>query len=156
FLFYPENKVWMPHRSKTVFSLERSGEVFLANLDSYISSVDLNSYQNKKQFDEVILEYPENATHKDTAFWNSKRPVPLTPYDSNTYAYFDSIDQKKYIERTLQVGEHLYYGKLSYSFVDLDLRKFTDVNQHEGLRVGIGGHTNEKLSDRIFIGAYMG
>lgn len=156
FIYYPEERRWFPSRSKTLVTIERSGEYFLATLNTYITNVNLHSFLNKKNFDEVILEYPDYAPQQDTSFWNSKRATPLTPYDSNTYIYYDSADQKKFIQRSLQFGEHLYYGNLSYKMVDLELRKFIDANQHEGVRIGIGGHTNEHFSERFTVGAYVG
>jgi hypothetical protein len=156
FKYYPEYKVWFPDRAKTIASVEKSGERFTAILNTYIFDVDLNTFLNKKIFDEVTLEYPYEAINKDEEFWKEKRRESLTPYDSNTYIYYDSADQKKFIYRTLKFGEHLYHWRIPYKFIDIDLKRIVDLNRFEGVRIGFGAHTNEKFSDKYILGGYIG
>jgi hypothetical protein len=85
-----------------------------------------------------------------------KRKTPLTLYDSNTYVYYDSADQKKFIQQTLKFGEHLYYGVIQYKFLDLVLKRFADINRVEAVRIGFGAHTNRHFSEQFVLGGYFG
>lgn len=157
FQYFQEDKVWFPKRTKTLVAVERSDEIFIATVNTYVSNIDLKSFVNKKQFDEVVLEYPAYANKQDEEFWNKNRAVPLTPYDSNTYIYYDSADQKKFIQRSSELGQNLYYGFITYKKIfDIELKRILDYNQLEGVRIGFGGHTNENFSQRIRLGAYGG
>src|SRR5690606_20588554 len=40
-------------------------------------------------------------------------------------------------------------------FIDVDLRYLIKFNQYEGIRTGLGGQTNEKLSDRYRMNGYV-
>ncbi|MGJ8665024.1 MAG: DUF5686 family protein [Patiriisocius sp.] len=46
-------------------------------------------------------------------------------------------------------------GFYPISFFDVDLKYIIKYNNYEGLRLGIGGVTNDKLSDRYKIGGYF-
>ena len=156
YTFYPEHNVWFPSRTKTTAMVDKSGEIFVVTLDSYLSDLTFNSFTRKKDYDETVLEYPEYASRQDETFWKEKRKVPLTPVDENTYLHYDSIDQKKFIQRTLKFGENLYYNFITYEFLDIDLNKILNINQLEGIRIGFGAHTNEKFSEVFKAGGYIG
>jgi hypothetical protein len=154
--YYPEEDFWFYDRTKTIAEVEKSGESFIAALDNYVFNVNPKSYHPKKKFNEVILEYPSYASKQNDSFWIEKRRAPLTLYDSNTYVYYNSADQKKYIRRTLKFGEHLYYGVIEYNSIDLDLNRFIDFNRVEAVRVGFGAHTNDQFSKQFKTGGYFG
>ncbi len=46
-------------------------------------------------------------------------------------------------------------GYYPISFFDLDLRYLIKYNNYEGIRLGFGGITNEKLSDKFRVGGYL-
>ncbi len=46
-------------------------------------------------------------------------------------------------------------GFYPISFFDVDLRYFIKYNNYEGIRLGFGGITNHKLSDKFRIGGYL-
>lgn len=46
-------------------------------------------------------------------------------------------------------------GFYPIGFFDIDLRYFIKFNNYEGLRLGIGGVTNDRFSDRFKIGGYF-
>ncbi|WP_271855203.1 DUF5686 family protein [Patiriisocius marinus] len=46
-------------------------------------------------------------------------------------------------------------GFYPIGFFDIDLKYIVKFNSYEGLRLGVGGVTNEKLSDRYKIGGYV-
>jgi len=154
--YIKEKQQWFPARTKTIYKVDQNGQYFTGTLDSYFYNIDLNYFSKIKDYDEVVLNYPPHANQQNEDFWKSNRPAPLTTKDSNTYQYYNSVDQRKLIQRSLGIGEDLYYGTFRYKMLNVDLKRLLDVNQLEGLRIGFGTHTNEKFSDRFIIGGYVG
>jgi hypothetical protein len=104
--FYPVNKtVWMPASMKFGFTggffSFRFGGYFIAIYKDY----DLNPTITKNEFNEV-LRIPKEANKRDTAYWDTIRPIPLTTEEKTDYKkkqvladkrqskpYLDSIDR---------------------------------------------------------------
>jgi hypothetical protein len=104
--FYPVNKsVWMPASMKFAFTGGffgfRFGGYFIAIYKDY----DLNPVITKNEFNEV-LRITKEANKKDTAYWDTIRPIPLTAEEKTDYKkkqvladkrqskpYLDSIDR---------------------------------------------------------------
>ena len=150
---------WVPSQTKTVAVMDKIGSkeiTVFATQKTYISGVVFNPKLKRKKFNEVVLEYEHNADGKEETFWQKVRKEPLTESDKNTYTYFDSLDQKKRLERFLTAGEKIYYGQIPYKIFNIDLNKVHTVNPLEGYRFGLGGHTNSKFSERFVLGAYGG
>jgi hypothetical protein len=113
-------------------------------------------YQNK-DFDERVLSYyDEEAYTKDSIFWESVRREPLTVTEANTYKYFNDNLNTLVLQKVLNLGQNIYFGRLSIGFVDFDLNKFLNHNRVEGTRFGIGGKTNHHLSDDYKIFGFLG
>lgn len=66
------------------------------------SNYNFNPNFTQKTFTNEILSFEENATKKDTVFWNKLRPVPLTKEEVTDYKVKDSIKtirkSKKYLD----------------------------------------------------------
>jgi hypothetical protein len=154
--FYADKVTWFPARTKTVIVFSKGTEKYIANGNSYIYDVNLNEFLNKKAFNEVILNYSENANQKDEQYWRIVRREPLTHADSITYYYFESFKYKKDIGNFLTFGEKIFYGELPFRKIDIDVNRLLTFNNVEGTRIGFGAHTNEKYSDKIKFGGYIG
>ena len=66
------------------------------------SDYDFNPDFTEKTFTNEVLSFEKDATKKDTAFWNTLRPVPLTKEETQDYSLKDSIKtirkSKKYLD----------------------------------------------------------
>ena len=98
------------------------------------------------QFDECILSYDDQAIKKDTNYWNQIRQIPATVTDKNTYQYFENGINPLLLQKFLNLGQNIYFGKLTIDAVNLDLNKVLNHNRVEGIRLGIGGSTNYRFS----------
>lgn len=149
---------WFPYQNKTeVISYKGIAIVnFKATMTSYIKDVRLNQELDYYDFDETILKLPPFADQREEAFWQKNRTVPLTIADSNTYQYFSENDSKKRLQEVLQLGERVYYGFIPLGKVNLDLTKVLHFNEVEGVRLGLGLYTNEKLWTNKSVGGYLG
>jgi hypothetical protein len=109
-----------------------------------------------KEFDERILSYKENAIEKDTNFWNQMRMEPATKEDKNTYKYFLNGLNPLLIQKLLNVGQNVYFGKFTAGAFDFDLNKVLNHNRAEGLRIGLGGNTNYRYSETWQLSGFLG
>lgn len=113
---------------------------------SYLSDVRINIPIDKKEFSGWNVRITEQATSKDSAFWNNNRYMPLSPVEANTYRVIDSIGETMHFDRYLDLLEKVSVGRFPFSYVDLDLKKTLLYNKYEGLRLGTGIFTNSIFS----------
>jgi len=109
-----------------------------------------------KEFDERILSYQEKSIEKDTNYWNQIRMEPASLEDKNTYAYFLNGLNPLLIQKVLNLGQNVYFGKLTAGAFDFDLNKVLNHNRAEGLRIGLGGNTNFRFSEIWQLSGFIG
>jgi hypothetical protein len=102
----------------------------------------------------VSIEIKDDAINKPESFWNRYRKDSLDSRGQNTYSALDSISIKKRIESRIRFGRKVINGYFPLGFVDLNLRKIFSYNNYEGIRLGLGGVTNEQFSRKYRIEAY--
>src|SRR5690606_237818 len=96
-----------------------------------------------------------DATSRSTAYWDSERPLALSPAEAKTYVNLDSLQDNRSFGRTLKLGY-----LLSQSYVNAGPVEFGPVehaysfNDLEGNRIRIGGRTTRGLSERLYAEAY--
>ena len=115
-----------------------------------------NQHFNGKQFDERILSYKDDAIEKDSNYWNQISPEAATLTDKNTYLYFQNGINPILLQKFLNLGQNIYFGKLTVGKFDFDLNKVLNHNRAEGLRIGLGGKTNYKFSKIWQFSAFIG
>lgn len=116
-----------------------------------------NEHYRNKDFDERILSYyDEDAYTEDSIFWESVRREPLNVTEANTYKYFNDNLNTLVLQKVLNLGQNIYFGRLPIGIINFDLNKFLNHNRVEGTRIGIGGETNHRLSDVYKISGFFG
>ncbi|MEO8762013.1 MAG: DUF5686 family protein, partial [Bacteroidia bacterium] len=160
-----EGKQWCPVQlntdwiwNKVVASNKDSTKK--ANLKSvsrtYIKDIVLNPELKKKLFSEVEVEMGKHADKQDETFWNQYRTDTLNSKDKATYHSIDSIGKANNFEKKFMILEALLTNKIPIKFIDLNLDKILKFNNYEGTRLGLGAHTNNKLSKWFTVGGYAG
>ncbi len=131
-----------------------------ANLKSvsrtYIKDIALNPELKKKIFSEVEVEMGKHADRQDEAFWNQYRTDTLNDKDKKTYHVIDSVGKANNFEKKFMFLEAVLTNKIPIKFIDLNLDKILKFNNYEGTRLGLGIHTNHKLSKVFTVGGYAG
>ena len=97
-----KNKIW----SLFSQSIDFKAGMFGFNMDGRVTAVysnyDFQPNFSKQTFTNEVLSFEDNATKKDTLFWNKLRPVPLTFEEVKDYKLKDSIKvirkSKKYLD----------------------------------------------------------
>jgi hypothetical protein len=154
-----QNNTWFPNKYKTDIHLYNLG-VGNARLHlsghSYIFDVERTTRLHPENFSEIVLEYDSTAIHFPDSLWNKYRQQQLTSKDKKTIAYYDTKTLSRRQKELLRFGERLYLGQFPLAFVNLDLNKIFSLNYLEGLRLGLGMHTNQNFSKKWQLGGYAG
>lgn len=88
-------EVWMPFSNNYTFTFDVLGFKGGGNYVSMNSNYQLNPDFGPNFFSNNLLQIKEGANKKDTAYWNSYRPVPLTAVEQRDYVWRDSINTIK-------------------------------------------------------------
>ena len=121
---------------------------------SYLSNISINKDIADKEFDEVAVSYAPDAGQKEEAYWKQARTDTLTRQEKTTYKVVDSVGKKLKLDQKVKIIEALFDGKYPLGPVNIDLGTILNFNDYEGFRVGLGAHTNEKVSKLLSIGGY--
>ncbi len=126
--------------------------------DFLISETDYFDFQfntnPQVKHNQASIEIDPEANARSEDYWNTYRTSAITQKDLNSFPVIDSIVKAQNIARRINVIKSFNLGYYPLSFFDLDLTYPIKYNNFEGLRLGIGGLTNEKLSKRFRIEGY--
>ena len=123
---------------------------------SQIYNVDFNpsiSYDSIN-YDKVYLD--QISIRNSDPILKIARLDSLNIREKNTYLFMDSIGKKYKFDYWAELYPKFIVGKIPINFLDIDLSKVYGYNRYEGPRLGIGLYTNEKLSDFISLGGFVG
>lgn len=149
---------WYPYETYTRLGTRQGiGKIsFLANAYTQIQNLNTQPNFSNESFDETILNYPASADENGNQSWEKIRPWPLTSADSATYKYYVEADKNKFIQKSLRLGENLYFGFFPIGKINFIMNRFVDFNKIEKVRLGFGIETNPKFSEKNKIGMYVG
>ena len=123
---------------------------------SYIRDIELNPELVKRQFSNIEVDVDPNAHDRSEDYWSRYRTDSLSERDRKTYAFMDSVGREANFDRIARTFETVMTGKIPVKFIDFDIDKFLRYNQYEGFYLGLGIHTNDRLSRRFKIGGFWG
>jgi len=121
---------------------------------SYLSDIVLNPEFRKSQFNFIEVDVQPDAYRQSEEVWNKYRVDSLTIREINTYRVIDSMGKANDFDKLGRQMDALLNGKFSLGPVDLELDRILRINRHEGLRLGAGFQSNDRLSQRLQFGAY--
>jgi len=102
----------------------------------------------------VAIEVREDALDKPDSFWRDYKKDTVDVREKPTYRALDSIVAKEKIDKKLRFGRKIINGYIPFGPIDLDLRYLLSFNNYEGFRLGLGGITNDRFSDKYRIEGY--
>jgi hypothetical protein len=123
---------------------------------SYIRDVVLNPEKIRREMDLLGIDVEPGSHQKPESFWNGYRIDTLSERDIRTYQFLDSIGREANFDRIARSFETIMRGKIPWKIVDIDLDKIIRYNGFEGIYLGLGAHTNDRLSRYFKIGGYWG
>jgi hypothetical protein len=121
---------------------------------SYIRDVVLNPDLVRREFHHLDIEVDKDATSRKDEFWNQYRVDSLTHKDRMTYQVLDSIGRANNFDRMAKTFQTIITGKIPWKIFDFDLDKIINYSTYEGIILGFGVHTNDRLLKWFRIGGY--
>jgi hypothetical protein len=123
---------------------------------SYIRDIVINPELVRREFATLGVDVDPASHEKPESFWNAYRIDTLSGRDQRTYAFLDSIGREANFDKIANSFEALMNGKIPYKFIDIDLDRIIKYNDYQGFYLGLGLHTNDKLSRIFKVGGYWG
>ncbi|MFZ4521103.1 MAG: DUF5686 family protein [Bacteroidales bacterium] len=121
---------------------------------SYIRDIVLNPDLVRREFNHLDVEVDKDATSRSEPFWNQYRVDSLSQKDRQTYKVLDSIGKAENFDKMAKTLQTLLTGRIPWGPIDMDINRFLNYNTYEGLVVGAGIHTNDRVSERFKIGGF--
>ena len=82
------------------------------------------------------------------------RPHPLEWKDTITYRSIDSLGKIQHLDEIMNLLSESPLWKVPVGYLDVDLKRTLGYNRFEGLRLGLGLQTGDKVSKYLSIGGY--
>lgn len=123
---------------------------------SYINDVDFNPGNKNSDFGPGNLIFEKGAGKHDEDYWKQQRPDSLTAIETRTYVKIDSIGKKTNFTYIARLADKILKAYIPLSVFDIALENLFNYNNIEGIRVGWGMYTNEKIARWFSIGGYTG
>jgi hypothetical protein len=125
-------------------------------ITSKIDNVDFNpsiSYDSIN-YEKVYLDLI--SIRKSDQILKKARLDSLNLREKSTYLFMDKFGKKYKFDYWAELYPKFMAGKIPMIFLDLDISKVYNYNRYEGTRLGIGLYTNEKLSEFVSFGGFVG
>ena len=145
---------WFPEQLQTELkfnSVKLTGYDLVGDNRVYIKNVVENP-NISRFYDELSLEVLEDAGKKDTIFWKDVRIEDLDEREKMTFQFLDSLSKAEQFDKRIKGLQALLSGKVPIGVFDLELDQFVRFNRYEGLRLGLKGRTNQRISQRFSVG----
>lgn len=153
------NGKWFPRQLNTFMYIEGAsvnglgihgiGRIYLKDVE-----VDADVERREVRGPELVADRME--VRRDDAYWKQWRVDSLDRRDLKTYAVIDSIGDSLNLDTKLKWLDALGTGRLPMGPVDLLLNRIVNYNGYEGLRLGAGLATNDRISRYGSVGGYFG
>ncbi len=155
--FAKVSEVWFPVQLNTFYYLDQVkfndfsmmgvGRIYLKEIE-----VDVPIARKDVRGPELVMD--RMAARKDEDLWRGLRNDTLDAKELRTYHTIDSISQAENIETKVKWFTRLATGRLPVGPIDVRLDRLMRYNGYEGLRLGAGINTNDKLTRYASLGGY--
>ncbi|MFZ4106666.1 DUF5686 family protein [Flavobacterium sp.] len=103
----------------------------------------------------IKILVPESSMSKPNSYWLNFQKDSIDVRKIPTYVSLDSLSESEKIEHKIVLGRKIFNGYYPINKIDFDLKSIIKYNDYEGFRLGIGGVTNNKLSEKYKISGYI-
>ena len=152
-----DGKQWFPVQLNTDVSfdnLQIGKYKAIGSGRCYLRDIVLNPELVRREFNHLDIEVDKDASKRSEEYWDTYRIDTLTARDRRTYEVLDSIGEAKNFDKLAKSFQALMSGRIPWGPVDFDLGKILGYNRYEGLILGLGIHTNDRLSRWFRVGGF--
>ncbi|MDZ4750159.1 MAG: DUF5686 family protein [Flavobacteriales bacterium] len=152
-----DDKKWFPVQLNTFLSMPfaKINDFPIAGIGrSYLKNIKIGEEMRAKDFTPVTLQMSKEALNQPDSLWNIYRTTILDDREVRTYEMIDSLGEAENFDRILQISKILSEGMIPMGPVNFDLKRFIRYNDYEGLRLGAGLATNDKVSKTFVLSGY--
>ena len=133
-------------------SKEISNDLYLNSATNYF---DINlDFTGDIRNPGAEIDVIDEATSRDSIFWTQNRQTEFTQRDVATKRKVDSLIERGNVKRKLEVKNAIASGSYPIGFWDADISKIFKFNNYEGIRLGFGGKTNNRVSEKFNLNGY--
>ncbi len=147
---------WFPVEANIETMIPMLNGVFVSAFSrTSFSDFELNPALKRRHFKAVTVKMNDDAGIRSEAYWAQHRPDSLSTKELRTYAVVDSI----YTADGMDMGkimEVIFTKQLPVGPVSIDIDRIFRFNRYEDTRLGVGAHTNSKISRFFSVGGYAG
>lgn len=133
-------------------SEEISGDLYL-NSTSINYDIELN-YKGDIENPGAEIDVNKEAITREPNFWIENRKTEFTTRDEATKQKVESLIEAGNVKRKLEIKRAITAGSYPIGWWDLDLSKIFKFNNYEGVRLGFGGRTNDRFSEKFNLNGY--
>ncbi|MBX3101979.1 MAG: carboxypeptidase-like regulatory domain-containing protein [Bacteroidetes bacterium] len=152
--------IWFPRQLYTEVHLHPSKlqakpqEFFVLEARTYLDSIGFEP--QPIPHNAIVLDVSEQAGKQPDTFWSEARQDSLLGRERQTYTVLDSLGRKYKWAGLVRQFNKIQFGYLAVGIFDLDLARLYRLNRVESNRLGMGLHTNERLSSAFSVGGWGG
>lgn len=155
------NEKWFPHQLNTTITqvtLDSAAVLVKWDSRSYINNVSIGDKFSSSIFSDVAQAFDKNASKQTDTAWDALRADTLTTKEKGTYKIYDSLPTKTLnkINKVSKLLNIVTLNAIPYGKIDIPFKYFSNVNNYEGFRLGVGIQTNQLLSKYFSVGAFTG
>lgn len=151
-------KAWFPVQLNTFIYFDNvsvNGLAFYGEGRTYLKDIEVDADVQRKEVRGPEFVADQLSIRRDDAFWNGLRTDSLDSKDLMTYQVLDSIGEKERFDHWMKVISALTTGRIPVGPVDLLVDRFLAYNAYEGLRLGAGVATNDRVTRYGSLGGYF-
>ena len=149
---------WLPVKSRILIDVSELGKQSAGVLAKFYNSnknIQITEPRPTKFFERTI-ELEEDARVKDETFWAENRHDTLSTTERSVIAMIDTLNSIRFIRTWTDILKTVARGYVEVGGLDLGPWPFlVSSNNHEGIRVRVGGRTNENFSLRWQFNGYL-
>jgi hypothetical protein len=164
-VFFPvTDEVWLPASNSFYFHFGILGFTGNGNFTGVFSDYNINPSFGKNFFSGQKMKVSEESNQKDSSYWESVRPIPLTGIEIRDYVFKDSLQDvrrsKPFLDSIDRVTNKMTIGKLlltgyeyrqryrRLTFGFSSLTQNIQFNTAEGLNLGLNFKVT-KITDTL-------
>lgn len=149
---------WITSKSRIIFDFERlqkNGSGMVAGFYNAYTQIETNVGLNKEFFDFPVVTL-ENASGKDSTYWEEKRTEPLSSIEKEMFNKVDSVNNLPIVKTYVDVVHTIVEGYKRIGKLDWGpYMNLVAYNKVEGVRFRLGFKTNYDFSQKWVFNTYL-